>query len=392
MNAVKRMGVMLAVTGLILSVSAAEVAVIVGERQVLTHAIVNGERVPMWHEGPARVMLSLSRDATCSFHGIDAAGKAIQIGESVEVADEGETVCEGDRVVEVAVDTRAKKEVDGSAGPVTVNLTYSGDSWGGAIGGNAAISVAFEGGAEQPITSGLTGEGTVPWEPKCGGTYAFTHTAGGVTETATFKAVGFLGGEDRPWEVDAGDEATIKAYMKGRYLCFEGEGEVTEFGGDGAPWAGYEQLGYPLAGAVLPRTITLPASVLATMPFSVADGMPVPEPPPGAVTSWDALTNAVATVAVGAEIAVGADITEAGGELVVPAGKAVTIKLYGKTVSCGRVTVGGALTVGDAEDSVGRIVASNGAKVAKGGSVTLLGGPMRGTFTTLSPGLMLIFK
>lgn len=55
-------------------------------------------------------------------------------------------------------------------------------------------------------------------------------------------------------------------------------------------------------------------------------------------------------------------------------------------------SVGGALTVGDAEDSVGRIVASNGAKVAKGGSVTLLGGPMRGTFTTLSPGLTLLLK
>lgn len=119
---------------------------------------------------------------------------------------------------------------------------------------------------------------------------------------------------------------------------------------------------------------------------------PAPVPPAGAVTSWDALTNAVATVASGVEIAVGADITEAGGELVVPAGKAVMIKLYGNTVSCGRVTVGGALMVGDAEDSVGRIIASNGAKVAKGGSVTLLGGPLRGTFTTLSPGLILLFR
>ena len=88
----------------------------------------------------------------------------------------------------------------------------------------------------------------------------------------------------------------------------------------------------------------------------------------------------------------GADITEANGELVVPKGKEVAIKLYGKTVSCGSVTVGGSLTVGDAEDSVGRIVASNGAKVAKGGSVTLLGGPMRGTFTTKSRGVALVFR
>ena len=71
----------------------------------------------------------------------------------------------------------------------------------------------------------------------------------------------------------------------------------------------------------------------------------------------------------------GADITEANGELVVPKGKEVAIKLYGKTVSCGRVTVGGALTVGDETDSVGRIVASDGAKLAKSGrSCQRLGG------------------
>ena len=165
---------------------------------------------------------------------------------------------------------------------------------------------------------------------------------------------------------------------------------MTEFGGDGAPWAGYGEV---LTGiGPLSKGIDIPASVLATLPISVEGGTSAPVPPAGAVTSWDALTNAVATAESGATVAVGADITEAGGELVVPAGKAVTIKLYGKTVSCGRVTVGGALTVGDADDSVGRIVATNGAKVAKGGSVTLLGGPMRGTFTTKSPGLMLIFK
>lgn len=110
------------------------------------------------------------------------------------------------------------------------------------------------------------------------------------------------------------------------------------------------------------------------------------------VMTWANLTNEVATAESGAEIAVRADITEPTGELAVPKGKAVTIKLCGKTVSCARVTVGGALTVGDAEDSVGRIVASDGAKVGKGGSVTLLGGPMRGTFTARSPGLILFLK
>lgn len=265
MNFVKCLGALLVGAGLVLFARAAEVSVVVGERQILTYAMVNGERVPMWHEGPVRVMLSLSRDATCSFHGIDADGKAIQIGESVEVTDEGETISEDERVREVAVDTRTEKAVDVSAGPVTVNLTYSGGSWGEAVGGNAAIAVAFEGGAEQPFASGLTGEGTVPWEPKRGGTYVFRHTAGGVTETATFKAVGFLGEVVNPWLVGAGDAAAVKAYVKDGYLYLEGDGEVTEFG-DGVPWAG---LGDMLVGAILPRTVTLPASVLATLPISV---------------------------------------------------------------------------------------------------------------------------
>ena len=43
-------------------------------------------------------------------------------------------------------------------------------------------------------------------------------------------------------------------------------------------------------------------------------------------------------------------------------------------------------------ESVGKIVASNGAKIGKGGLVTLLGGPMRGTFTARSSGLILLFK
>ena len=146
----------------------------------------------------------------------------------------------------------------------------------------------------------------------------------------------------------------------------------------------------------MPDTATifgLPLAFYRRMTHACAPALDTPVlPPEGAVTTWEALTNAIATAESGAVIAVGADITEPNGELVVPAGKAVTIRLYGKKVSCGRVTVGGALTVGDAEDSVGRIVASDGAKVAKGGSVTLLGGPMRGTFTTLSPGLILLFK
>lgn len=46
----------------------------------------------------------------------------------------------------------------------------------------------------------------------------------------------------------------------------------------------------------------------------------------------------------------------------------------------------------NATDAVGRIVASEGGKIAKSGSVTFLSGPMCGTFTTLSPGMVLLFK
>ena len=212
------------------------------------------------------------------------------------------------------------------------------------------------------------------------------------------------GDKKRPWI--AGDDVTV--YTNGTTLIIEGSGAMSNYvDAASVPWAAVA--GEVTEVAIAESVTPVGANSLAGLNYTaMVNGTPIssirpyaqgctgtpiiPVPPEGAVTSWDALTNAVATAESGAEIAVGADITETGGELVVPAGKAVTIKLYGKTVSCGRVTVGGALTVGDAEDSVGRIVASNGAKVAKGGSVTLLGGPMRGTFTTLSPGLILLFN
>lgn len=64
----------------------------------------------------------------------------------------------------------------------------------------------------------------------------------------------------------------MTAYVKDRVLYLKGEGEVTEFGGDGAPWAEY---GETLEGAYLPRRVKVPASVLATMPFSVNGAEPV---------------------------------------------------------------------------------------------------------------------
>ena len=118
-----------------------------------------------------------------------------------------------------------------------------------------------------------------------------------------------------------------------------------------------------------------------------------PEPPAGALTTWAELTNAVATAARGAVIAVGADIDEPNGELVIPAGKSVTIKPCGKTVTCSRVTAKGSLTVGDANDSVGKIVALDGVQIVRrGGSITLLAGPLRGTCTAFSPGQTVILR
>lgn len=239
------------------------------------------------------------------------------------------------------------------------------------------------------------------------------------------------GEEDNPWKIGEGGTDVVQAYVKGDVLVIAGSGAMADFASAASvPWAavadevtevtiaeGVTKIGknalagmnelatvngenvqstYRTVSTVNGKTIeqfNMMADALGNAKLVYPpETPPAPVPPAGAVTSWDALTNAVATVASGVEIAVGADITEAGGELVVPAGKAVMIKLYGNTVSCGRVTVGGALMVGDAEDSVGRIIASNGAKVAKGGSVTLLGGPLRGTFTTLSPGLILLFR
>ena len=301
---------------------------------------------------------------------------AAMCGMALRADDEGWT-----KGPDFSFDTRAEKTIAGTA----KMITYSSDGWG-AGGSGVTVECSWEGGAAETLKEAAD-SGAFEWKPTVNGRYEFRHAVtDGTTETAVFVVNGLPGGEGYPWEIGTG----VTAYVKDRILYLNGKGEVTEFGGDGAPWAVYNE---KLTGiGPLSKGIDIPASVLATMPISVAGGTPAPEPPPEAVTTWTALTNAVATAESDAVIAVGADITEEGGELVVPAGKAVTIKLYGKTVTCGRVTVGGALSVGDADDSVGRIVASNGAKVAKGGSVSLLGGPMRGTFTTLSPGLILLFK
>ena len=250
-----------------LAANAAEITINVDEGQAFAYAIDGGELVRTEEVGPARVTFAANRNATYSFYEVAEDGTVTLLDEPLMVTDAGgETISESDNG-EVAVDTRATKEIDGSAGAVTVDLTYSGDNWGESVAGNATIAVAFEG-AEKPFVTDLTGEGTVTWNPKFGGTYVFKHMAGGVTETATFKLVRFPGMADNPWEIGANDAAAVTAYVNDGYLYLAGEGEVTEFT-DGAPWTPLDDM---LAGAVLPRTITLPASVLATLPISVKGG------------------------------------------------------------------------------------------------------------------------
>ena len=249
--------------------NAAEITINVGEGQTFAYAIDGGELISTGEVGPAKVTFAANRNATYSFYGVESDGTASPLGDPLVVTEDGVTVNETGNA-NVAVDTRATKEVDCSAGAVKV--TYSGDNWGATVGESATITLALGEGEAKTYAEGLKGNGTVEWTPLFDGTYVFQHMAGKVIETATFNVVGFPGGEGNRWKIGAGDEAAVTAYVKDGYLYLAGAGEVMEFGGDGAPWAVYEQLGYPLAGAVLPRTITLPASVLATMPFSVKGG------------------------------------------------------------------------------------------------------------------------
>lgn len=55
-------------------------------------------------------------------------------------------------------------------------------------------------------------------------------------------------------------------------------------------------------------------------------------------------------------------------------------------------SVVGALTVGVEDDSVGRIVAAEGAQIGRAGMVLLRSGPIRSTFTASTPGLALMFR
>ena len=99
------------------------------------------------------------------------------------------------------------------------------------------------------------------------------HKIGKVTETATFNAVRVPGGEDNRWKIGADDAEAVTAYVKDRYLYLEGKGAVKEFTDD-APWALVNDM---LEGiGPLSRAITVPASVLATLPITVEGGSEEP--------------------------------------------------------------------------------------------------------------------
>ena len=252
----------------VLAANAAEFTINVGEGQTFAYAIDGGELVQTEDVGPAKVTFAANRNATYTFYEVAKNGTATLI-ESVAVTDaEGETVSETGNA-QVAVDTRAEKEIDASAGEVKVDLTYSGDNWGSNLGGSATITLALGEGEAKPYRTGLKGNGTVEWTPPIDGTYVFTHTVGEAEETATFNVVGFPGGEGRPWKIGAGDEAAVTAYVKDGYLYLEGKGEVAAFTGD-APWAVVNDM---LEGiGPLSKGIVIPASVLATLPITVEGG------------------------------------------------------------------------------------------------------------------------
>ena len=287
-----------------LAANAAEITINVGEGQTFAYAIDGGELVQTGEEGPAKVTFAANRNATYSFYGVAKNGTATLI-ESVVVTDAGETVNETGNA-QVAVDTRATKVIDGSAGAVKVDFTYSGDNWGATVGESATITLALGEGEAKTYAEGLKGNGTVEWTPPIDGTYVFTHTVGEAEETAKFKVVGFPGGEGRPWEIGAGDEAAVTAYVKDGYLYLEGKGEVAAFTGD-APWAVVNDM---LEGiGRLSKGIVIPASVLATLPITVEGGAE----PSGAIggAEFEQVKIVDGKVLLGVSVCTNGDVTAA---------------------------------------------------------------------------------
>ena len=252
-----------------LAANAAEITINVGEGQTLAYAINGGELVQTEVEGPVKVTCTANRNATYSFYGVAKNGTASPIGDPLVVTDAGGVTVNETGNANVAVDARATKVIDGSAGAVKVDLTYSGDNWGATVGESATITLALGEGEAKPYRTGLTGNGTVTWTQPIDGTHVFQHNAGGVIETAKFNVVGFPGGEGNRWKIGADDEAAVTAYVKDGYLYLDGKGAVKEFAGD-APWAIANDM---LEGiGPLSKGIVIPASVLATLPITVEGG------------------------------------------------------------------------------------------------------------------------
>ena len=254
-----------------LAANAAEITINVDEGQTFAYAIDGGELVQTGEEGPAKVTFAANRNATYSFYGVAEDG-TVSLIKSVEMTDAGETVNETGNA-QVAVDTRATKEIDGSAGAVKVDLTYSGDDWGATVGGSATITLALGEGEAKPYRTGLTGNGAVEWTPTLNGRYEFRHVVtDGTTETAVFvvNELELPGSERNPWKVGEGGTDVVQAYVKDGVLVIAGSGAMADFASAAdVPWAPYVD---ELDGAYLPRAVKVPASVAATLPISVEGG------------------------------------------------------------------------------------------------------------------------
>lgn len=178
---------------------------------------------------------------------------------------DAEVVASESGMTEAMLDTREVKTI---AGTTAETITYSADGWG--VGGSGVtVGYLLDSVAAKTLKEAAD-SGAFEWKPTVNGRYVFSHAVtDGTTETAVVVVNGLPGSEGDPWEIGTG----VTAYVKDLVVYLQGEGEVDEFAGD-APWAEYEKQGCQLVGAYLPRTVTLPASVLATLPFSVKGGMP----------------------------------------------------------------------------------------------------------------------
>ena len=201
-------------------------------------------------------------------------------------------------------DTRAEKTV---AGTEVEQISYSGDNWGEG-GSGVSVKCSLDGGETKTLIE-ATDKGVVSWTPPLNGRYAFSHAVeDGTTNDAVLVVNGLPGGEANPWTVGEG----VTAHVRDRVLYLNGAGAVAAFAGD-APWAGYDEM---LTGiGPLSRAITIPPSVLATLPISVAGVLPsgTGGTPSGAIAPAGAerIDIVDGKVTLGVSVATNADLTAA---------------------------------------------------------------------------------